>query len=115
MPPSGGGLTWGNGTLLLNDGSQYAFQVRGLGVTSTGEAMVPLQAVGEVLNLQKVSEFSGIYQVTQSQVTAGRGSERVSLTNEHGVVVSLTMKSSATTATVTLTPSPTGGTVTLQE
>jgi len=31
-PASGGGVTWGKGTLMLHDGTKYTFEVHGLGV-----------------------------------------------------------------------------------
>ena len=108
-PPGGGsGVTWGKGTLILNDGTQHAFEVSGLGVTGTREAIISVQAVGEVLNLRKLPDFSGTYKATDRQVVTGRGHGHVSLVNEHGVTVSLSLSSPATTADVTLTPSPTG-------
>jgi hypothetical protein len=108
-PPGGGsGVTWDKGTLLLNDGTQHAFEVSGLGVTGTREAIISVQAVGEVLNLRKLPDFAGTYKATDRQVVTGRGHGHVSLVNEHGVTVSLSLSSPATTADVTLTPSPTG-------
>jgi hypothetical protein len=108
-PPGGSsGVTWGKGTLILTDGTQHAFEVGGLGVTGTREAVVSVQAVGEVFNLRKLSDFEGTYKATERQVTTGRGAGHASLINEHGVMVSLSMSSPATTADVTLTPSPTG-------
>jgi hypothetical protein len=108
-PPAGSsGVTWGKGTLILNDGTQHAFEVSGLGVTGTREAIVSVQAVGEVFNLRKLPDFEGTYKATDRQVTAGRGAGQVSLVNEHGVMVSLSLSSPATTVDVTLTPSPTG-------
>jgi hypothetical protein len=114
-PPSGAGVTWGKGTLILNDGTQHAFEVSGLGITSTREAIVSLQAVGEVYNLKKLSDFEGTYKATQQQVTAGREAEAVSLANERGVIVSMSVKAPATASAVSLTPSPTGITVTLDK
>jgi hypothetical protein len=115
-PPSGGsGVTWGKGTLILNDGTQHAFEVSGLGVTGTREAIVSVQAVGEVFNLKKLSDFEGTYKATQREVRTGRGTGQVSLTNEHGVLVSLSLSSPATTSDVTLTPSPTGISVKLEK
>ena len=108
-PPGGSsGVTWGKGTLILNDGSQHAFEVGGLGVSGTREAVISVQAIGEVFNLRKPADFEGTYKVTDRQVTAGRGVDQVSLINEHGVMVSLSLSSPATTVDVTLTPSPTG-------
>jgi hypothetical protein len=108
-PPGGGsGVTWGKGTLILNDGTQHAFEVSGLGITGTREAIVSVQAVGEVFNLPKLSDFEGTYKATDREVTTGRGPERVSLINERGVMVSLSLSSPATTTDVILTPSPTG-------
>jgi hypothetical protein len=115
-PPSGErGVTWGKGTLILNDGAQHAFEVSGLGVTSTREAIVSLQAVGEVFNLNRLSDFEGTYRATQRRVTTGRGAAGVSLTNERGVLVSLSLSSPATTQDVTLIPSPTGISVKLEK
>ena len=115
-PPAGSsGVTWGKGTFILNDGTQHAFEVSGLGVTGTREASVSVQAVGEVFNLWKLSDFEGTYKVTDRQVTAGRGSGQVSLINERGVMVSLSLSSPATTVDVTLTPSPTGITIALEK
>jgi hypothetical protein len=108
-PPGGSsGVTWGKGTLISNDGAQHAFEVSGLGVTGTREVVVSIQAVGEVFNMRKLADFEGTYKVTDRQVTTGRGSGQVSLINEHGVLVTLSLSSPATTADVTLTPSPTG-------
>jgi hypothetical protein len=114
-PPSGMGATWGKGTLILNDGTQHAFEVNGLGVTSTREAIVSLQAVGEVFNLKKLSDFEGTYKASQREVTTGRAEEDISLTNERGVVIAMSLKAQATTSDVTLTPSATGITIKLDK
>jgi hypothetical protein len=112
---SGEGVTWGKGTLILNNGTQHGFEVIGLGVTSPREAIVTVQAVGDVFNLKKLSDFEGTYKSTQSEVRAGRAADAVSLGNEHGVVVALTLKAPATATDVTLRPSPTGITVKLDK
>jgi hypothetical protein len=115
-PPGGSsGVTWGKGTLILHDGTQHAFEVNGLGVTGTREAIVTVQAVGEVFNLKKLSDFEGTYKATQEEVRAGRGSGHVTLTNERGVRVALNLSSPATTTDVTLTPSPGGISVKLEK
>ncbi len=72
-----------------------------------------MQAVGEVFHLQKPSEFEGTYKVTRTGITVGRGPNEISLANEHGVTVALSLKVPATTPDVSLTPSPTGVTVKL--
>jgi hypothetical protein len=113
-PPEAAGVTWGKGTLILSDGSQHAFEVTGLGVRGTREAVVTVHAVGEVLNLKQLSDFPGTYKVTDRQYTVGRRADDVSLANEHGVVMVLAVTAPATTPDVTLTPSPTGLTVTLE-
>jgi hypothetical protein len=112
-PPSGMGVTWGKGTLILNDGTQHAFEVNGLGVTSTREAIVSMQAVGEVFNLKKLEDFEGTYRAGQRDVQTGRAADDISLTNERGVVIALTLRTDVTTRDVTLTPSATGVTVKL--
>jgi hypothetical protein len=114
-PPSGAGVTWGKGTLILNDGTQHAFEVNGLGVTSTQEAIVSLQAVGEVFNLRKLSDFEGTYKTTQRQVRTGRSTQEISLANEHGVIVALSLKTPVTSTDVTLSPSPTGISLKLEQ
>jgi hypothetical protein len=114
-PPDAAGVTWGKGTLILSNGNQHAFEVTGLGVRSTREAIVTVQAVGEVLNLKQLSDFEGTYKVTENQYTVGRSTDDVSLANEHGVVMVLALKAPATTSDVTLTPSPTGLTVKLEQ
>jgi hypothetical protein len=114
-PASGeSGVTWGKGTLILSNGNQHGFEVIGLGVTGTREAIVTVQAVGAVFNLKKPADFAGTYKVTQREVRAGRATEDVTLTNDHGVMVSLSVKAPATTMDVVLTPSPTGVTVKLE-
>jgi hypothetical protein len=75
---------------------------------------VTLQAVGEVFNLKRLSDFAGTYKVAQSEYTVGRSADDVSLANEQGVVMVLTVKAPATMPDVTLTPSPTGATVHLE-
>jgi hypothetical protein len=65
--------------------------------------------------LKKLSDFEGTYKATQRDVRTGRGAGSVSLTNEHGVLVSMSLSSPATTTDVTLTPSPTGITVKLEK
>jgi hypothetical protein len=115
-PPGGGsGVTWGKGTLILSDGTQHAFEVSGLGVTATQEAIVSIQAVGEVFNLKKLADFEGTYKATERKVKAGRDTGQVSYTNERGVLLALSLSSPATTADVTLTPSPTGISVKLEK
>jgi hypothetical protein len=47
-PQDAAWVTWGKGTLILSDGGQHAFEVAGLGVRSTREAVVTVHAIGEV-------------------------------------------------------------------
>jgi hypothetical protein len=114
-PQSGMGATWGKGTLILNDGTQHAFEVEGLGVTGTEAAIVSVQAVGEVFNLKKLEDFEGTYKAARRDVQTGRAAEDISLTNERGVVVALTLRTDVTTRDVTFTPSTTGVTVKLDK
>lgn len=112
-PPDAAGVTWGKGTLIFSDGSQHAFEVTGLEVRSTREAVVTVHAIGEVFNVKRLSDFAGTYKVTPSEYTVGRSGDDVSLANEQGVIMALAVKAPATTPDVTLTPSPTGVTVQL--
>ena len=53
--------------------------------------------------------------IRQREVTTGRAEEDISLTNERGVVIAMSLKAQATTRDVTLTPSATGITVKLDK
>ncbi|MGH8067096.1 MAG: hypothetical protein ACRERE_18030 [Candidatus Entotheonellia bacterium] len=112
-PASAGGVTWGKGILMLHDGTKHTFEVHGLGVRGSREAIVSVQAVSEVFHLQRPSEFEGTYKVNHTGIIVGRGPNEISLANEHGVTVALSLKVPATTSDVSLTPSPTGVTVKL--
>ena len=64
--------------------------------------------------MQRSSDVTGTYKVTDRQYTVGRRADDVSLANKRGVVMVLAVKVPATTPDVTLTPSLTGLTVTLK-
>jgi hypothetical protein len=83
---AGIGLRWGQGNLWF-EGEEYAFSVKGLSVGDLGASRV--SAIGDVQNLNDVSDFAGRYVALQAGVAAGVGVSTVTMRNEKGVVISL--------------------------
>jgi hypothetical protein len=83
----GVGVEWGEGTLTLDNGTQYKFTLQGLEVGGVGVAQV--RATGDVYNLDSVSEFPGIYVAAEANVTVLRGPGARTMRNEPGVVIHL--------------------------
>jgi hypothetical protein len=83
----GVGAQWGNGTLTLPNGKQYPFTVQGLEVGGIGVA--ELRAEGEVYNLDRLSDFNGVYAAAEASVAVGSGPGARTMRNEHGVVINL--------------------------
>jgi hypothetical protein len=63
-----GSVSWGQGTLMLR-GQRRQFRIRGLGVGGLGVAR--MSANGEVYNLSRLSDFSGVYGLLRAGVVAG--------------------------------------------
>ena len=65
------GARWGEGTLTLNDGSQYKFTFSGAKLIETGVASVEL--TGKVFNLEKPEDFPGDYSALGGGLTVIKG------------------------------------------
>jgi hypothetical protein len=55
----GVGINWGEGLLTLRNGDTYQFSLQGREVGGVG--MSEVRAEGEVYNLERVSDFEGLY------------------------------------------------------
>lgn len=76
----------GGGTLEYQ-GKEYPFGIAGLGVGGIG--IQTLNAVGAVYNLDKLSDFSGVYTQVRAGVTLGSGTSYLKLGNAKGVTLDL--------------------------
>ena len=81
------GWSWGKGVLTYK-GKDYSFKVKGLSVGDVG--VTNAEAVGEVYNLKKISDFNGNYTSAAAEATAGGGAGASTMKNQNGVVISLT-------------------------
>lgn len=77
----------GSGTLAYR-GATHPFAITGLGVD--GSFVAPLDAAGEVYNLQKLADFAGAYVAGQYGVVVGdAGAGDIWLENERKVILHL--------------------------
>lgn len=105
---AGIGVTWGNGELVLNDGSKHSFSVDGLSIVDVGIASV--SAAGKIYNLKKLEDFNGTYVAGQAGAALGGGASVTRMKNQNDVVIEL----SSTQSGVRLTLAPEGVTLKLQ-
>ena len=84
---AGIGWSWGHGTLTYM-GKTYKVKVDGLTVGEVG--MTNAKAKGNVYNLNKLSDFDGVYATGGAGATAGKGAGASALTNANGVSILLT-------------------------
>jgi hypothetical protein len=80
------GWSWGKG-VLTHQGKTYPFKVDGLTVGEVG--ITKAEATGEVFNLKKVEDFSGVYGTAGLEGTAYKGAGITALRNKEGVVITL--------------------------
>lgn len=83
---AGVGISWGDGTLNF-EGRPYPFSLKGLALGDLGASTA--NAVGDVRNLERVSDFEGTYVAVTAGGAAGMGASALTMRNEHGVVISL--------------------------
>jgi hypothetical protein len=83
----GVGFSWGKGTLSYK-GKTYPVKVEGLSVGELG--LTRATAKGDVLNLEKIEDFSGNYVAAGAGATVGGGAGVTVMTNQNGVVIELT-------------------------
>ncbi len=82
------GWSWGKGVLTYK-GKSYPVKVEGLSVGEVGVSKA--QATGDVFNLKRVEDFTGLYAAAGAEGTAVKGAGVIALRNERGV--SITLKS----------------------
>lgn len=83
----GVGVDWGEGLLTLKNGDTYPFSLQGLEVGGVGVSEV--RAEGEVYNLERVSDFEGLYVAAKANIAIVRGPGARTMRNENGVVVNI--------------------------
>ena len=77
----------GTGTVSFH-GQLYRFAVGGVGVD--GAAVAVLQTSGEVLHLDDLASFPGVYRrVSRDSVAPGQSNDGLWLRNEHGTIMHL--------------------------
>jgi len=80
------GWSWGK-RVLTYQGKDYPFKVKGLSVGDVG--ITRAEAVDEVYNLKKLSDFNGNYTAAAAQGTLGEGAGASAMKNQTGVVLEL--------------------------
>ena len=83
---AGIGLRWGRGSLWFR-GEEHAFSVMGVSVGDVGFSS--MSAIGEVRNLNAVSDLAGRYVALEVGAAAGVGASALTMRNEKGVVITL--------------------------
>jgi len=83
----GFGLSWGSGTLHLEDGREVPFRIQGYRVLDLGA--LQLRPSGRVENLEDPSDFEGQFSAVGSAVALGLGATAMRLENQNGVVLHL--------------------------
>ena len=104
----GVGFSWGDGILLFQ-GREYAFRVKGLSVVDVG--ITRLSATGEVYNLMNIEDFNGTYVSASAGIALGGGAQGTAMKNQNGVVLKL----HSTQQGVKFTLAPEGITIKLRE
>ncbi len=83
---AGIGLSWGSGTLSF-EGRDYDFALKGLSLVDLGASSGV--SVGDVQNLESLSDFEGRYVAFETAAAAGVGVSAVTMRNYKGVVITL--------------------------
>ena len=82
------GIGWSGGKgVLTYKGKSYPVKVDGLSVGEVG--VTKAQARGDVFNLKRVEDFSGVYGAAGAEGTAVKGAGVSTLRNQHGVSITL--------------------------
>ncbi len=82
----GVGYSWGNGKLWFK-GKEYTFSVSGLSLVDVGISTV--RAIGGVLHLKDLADFSGTYVAVSASGALGIGGGGWTMENENGVVINV--------------------------
>lgn len=81
---AGIGASWGSGVLRFQ-GKQYPFKITGLSVGNVGISTIT--AVGNVYNMNNVSQFPGNYAAVGAGVTLAGGIAGLKMQNQSGVII----------------------------
>ncbi len=81
---AGVGASWGNGVLRYQ-GKQYPFKISGLSVGNVGISTI--NAVGNVYNMNNVSQFPGNYAAVGAGVSLAGGVAGLKMQNQSGVII----------------------------
>ncbi len=92
------GVSWGSGTLTLNDGRTFKFRMKGM---QTLEVAVAKQHyVGTVYNLDRVEDFAGAYNGISAGFALVKGLGNASYGNGKCTIVNVKSKSAGMQLTV---------------
>jgi hypothetical protein len=83
---AGVGFSSGSGVLRFN-GKRYLFKIDGLSVGNVGIAQI--SAVGNVYNLNDISQFGGNYAAAGAGIAIAGGAAGLKMQNQNGVVINL--------------------------
>lgn len=92
----GAGVSWGDGVLTFQ-GRDYPFSVSELSLLDFGASAVT--GTGRVYNLNSLADFSGNFVATQATFAVAGGTGELTMTNNKGVVISLSSQESGTQLT----------------
>ncbi|MEE9549539.1 MAG: hypothetical protein V3W08_03965, partial [Candidatus Binatia bacterium] len=82
----GVGYTWGNGKLWFKE-KEYTFMVSGLSLVGVGISTV--KAMGGVLHLKDLADFSGNYMAFSASGALAKGGGGLTMQNGKGVVINM--------------------------
>jgi hypothetical protein len=83
---AGIGFSSGSGVLRYN-GKRYLFKIDGLSVGNVGIASI--SAVGNVYNLNNLSQFAGNYAAAGAGIALAGGAAGLTMQNQSGVIINL--------------------------
>jgi hypothetical protein len=83
---AGVGASWGSGVLRYQ-GKQYPFKISGLSVGNVGISTI--NAVGNVYNMNNVSQFAGNYAAVGAGVSLAGGVAGLKMQNQSGVIIDI--------------------------
>ena len=83
---AGVGVNWGDGTLTFQ-GRDYKFSMSGLSLLDVGVSQI--RAVGNVYNLENVSDLAGTYVAGKAGFALVGGVDAMVLTNRNDVIITL--------------------------
>jgi hypothetical protein len=83
---AGVGFSSGSGVLRYN-GKRYLFKIDGLSLGNVGIASI--SAVGNVYNLNNISQFAGNYAAAGAGIALAGGAAGLTMQNQSGVIIDL--------------------------